>query len=197
MVFTWCGWLWILFTQSRIRPLDAACSHSVFIRNSRQFLSFFSRYQKFTPNSSFPGANFNEFCIVFLHFFSLSSLFFLLFTKTSSAHSLSTVFAEHSVSDDRKVFFSPCRQRRRKRRKILKASVNNTQVRCKSNVLQVVFLYFSVVQPQGVGVGFFSGWMWEREKKSWLIFIHFHFFALSPRHRTVKWISFIDSQGWI
>lgn len=128
--------------------------------------SFFSRYQKFTPNSSFPGANFNEFCIVFLHFFSLSSLFFLLFTKTSSAHSFLTVFAEHSMSDDdvKEKFFSPCRQRRRKRRKILKASVNNTQVRCKSNVLQVVFLYFSVVQPQGVGVGFFSGGC-EREKR--------------------------------
>lgn len=147
---------WDLFTQSRIRPLNAACSHSVFIRNSRQFL-FFSRYQKFTPNSSFPGADFNEFCIVFLHFFSLSSLFFLLFTKNFFAHSLSTVFEEHSVSGDdvKAKFFSPCRQRRRKRRKILKASVNNTQVRCKSNVLQVVFLYFSLVQPQGVDVGFF------------------------------------------
>lgn len=46
---------------------------------------------------------------------------------------------------------------------------------------------------------FFSGWMCEREKKSWPIFIHFHFFALRSEFLSPnsKMNSFIDSQGWI
>lgn len=146
-------------------PLDAACSHSVFIRNSRQFLFFFA-LSKVHSKQFISRCQLQWILHCFSALFFFIFTFFLLFTKTSSAHSFLTVFAEHSMSDDdvKEKFFSPCRQRRRKRRKILKASVNNTQVRCKSNVLQVVFLYFSVVQPQGVGVGFFSGGC-EREKR--------------------------------
>lgn len=47
---------------------------------------------------------------------------------------------------------------------------------------------------------FFSGWMCEREKKSWPIFIHFHFFALRSEFLSPnsKMNSFIDSpKMWI
>lgn len=198
MVFTWCGWLWILFTQSRIRPLDAACSHSVFIRNSRQFLfifvlskvhskQFISRCQLQWILHCFSALLF----FIFTFFSFIYKNFFCSFTFDCLCGAL-----RERRRCERKVSFA-LSAAEKEEKKILKASVNNTQVRCKSNVLQVVFLYFSVVQPQGVGVGFFfSGWMWERKEK----LADFHSLSLlrsessSPNR---KWISFIDSQGWI